>query len=77
MDHCAKDGTSKVKKACELPLTGRQVVDLIITDLAVFEVVKGEKLILKELAPGVHETDVRAKTEAHFTLAPDLIVHSA
>jgi 3-oxoacid CoA-transferase subunit B len=76
MDHCAKDGTSKVKTACELPLTGRQVVDLIITDLCVFEVVKGEKLILKELAPGVHEADVRARTEAHFSVSPDLIVYT-
>lgn len=77
MDHCAKDGSTKVKKACDLPLTGAQVVDLIITDLCVFEVVKGEKLVLTELAPGVHETDVRAKTEAYFTLAHDLIVHAA
>src|SRR5437660_6971430 len=71
MEHTNKAGESKVLKECRLPLTGKAVVDLIITDLCVFEV--GEKgLILKELASGVTEDEVRAKTEAAFTVAPDL-----
>jgi 3-oxoacid CoA-transferase subunit B len=74
MEHCAKDGSSKVKKACTLPLTGAGVVDLVITDLCVFERDKQRGLILKELAPGVHERDVRAKTEAHYEISPDLVV---
>lgn len=69
MEHCAKDGSSKVKKQCTLPLTGKGVVNLIITDLCVFEVGKGGGLKLIELAPGVTEADVRAKTEADFTSA--------
>jgi 3-oxoacid CoA-transferase subunit B len=75
MEHCAKDGSSKVKTACSLPLTGTGVVDLIITDLAVFEVNKdGSGLILKETAPGIHERDIRAKTEAHYVVDHDLLV---
>ena len=71
MEHTNKAGESKVLKECKLPLTGKEVVDLIITDLCVFEV--GEKgLILKELASGVTEDEVRAKTEAAFAVAPDL-----
>jgi len=71
MEHTNKAGESKVLKECKLPLTGKGVVDLIITDLCVFEV--GENgLVLKELAPGVTEDEVRAKTEAKFTVSPDL-----
>jgi 3-oxoacid CoA-transferase subunit B len=73
MEHCAKDGSSKVKKSCTLPLTGAGVVNLIITDLCVFEVTK-DGLVLTELAPGIHERDVRAKTEAHYEISHDLIV---
>ncbi len=73
MEHCAKDGSSKIKKICSLPLTGKGVVNLIITDMCVFEVT-GDGLVLKELAPGVHERDVRAKTEAHYVIDHDLLV---
>jgi 3-oxoacid CoA-transferase B subunit len=73
MEHCAKDGSSKVKKSCTLPLTGAGVVNLIITDLAVFEITK-EGLVLTELAPGIHERDVRAKTEACYEISHDLVV---
>ncbi len=66
MDHCAKDGSSKVKVNCSLPLTGAGVVDMIITDLCVFERDRARGLILRELAPGVSEADVRAKTEAGY-----------
>ena len=70
MEHEAR-GESKVLKQCTLPLTGSRVVDLIITDLAVFTVAKrgDEALTLVELAPGVTVEDVRAKTEADFTVA--------
>lgn len=63
MDHANKAGESKVLKACTLPLTGKGVVDRIITDLCVLDVVPGG-LKLIELAPGVTEEEVRAKTEA-------------
>ena len=63
MDHTNKAGETKLLKECTLPLTGKGVVDLIITDLAVFEVVEGG-LKLIELAPDVTEEEVRGKTEA-------------
>ncbi|KDA00290.1 3-oxoadipate CoA-succinyl transferase subunit beta [Hyphomonas polymorpha PS728] len=63
MDHANKAGESKVLKECTLPLTGKGVVDRIITDLCVMDVVPGG-LKLLELAPGVTEDEVRAKTEA-------------
>jgi 3-oxoacid CoA-transferase subunit B len=70
MEHEAR-GESKVLKQCTLPLTGSRVVDLVITDLAVFTVAKrgDEALTLVELAPGVTVEDVRAKTEADFSVA--------
>lgn len=70
MEHEAR-GESKVLKQCTLPLTGSRVVDLVITDLAVFTVAKrGETaLTLVELAPGVTVDEVRAKTEADFAVA--------
>ena len=63
MDHANKAGESKVLKACTLPLTGKGVVDRIITDLCVLDVVPGG-LKLVELAPGVTLDEVKAKTEA-------------
>jgi 3-oxoacid CoA-transferase subunit B len=63
MDHTNKAGESKVLKACTLPLTGKGVVDRIITNMAVFDVVDGG-LKLLECADGVTEAEVRAKTEA-------------
>jgi 3-oxoacid CoA-transferase subunit B len=70
MEHEAR-GEAKVLKTCTLPLTGSRVVDLVITDLAVFTVAKrGDvALTLIELAPDVTVDDVRAKTEADFTVA--------
>jgi 3-oxoacid CoA-transferase subunit B len=69
MEHANKAGQSKLLKACSLPLTGTRCVDLIVTDLAVFEVDKvGDGgLTLIELAPGVELSEVEAKTEAAFT----------
>jgi 3-oxoacid CoA-transferase len=72
MEHNAKDGTPKIRTECELPLTGKQVVDLIITDLCVFKVNKGEGLVLIELNDGVSLADVKAKTGCAFTVDPAL-----
>jgi 3-oxoacid CoA-transferase subunit B len=66
MEHVAKDGSAKLVKQCSLPLTGVGVVDLIITDLAVFEIIDGT-LHLIELADGVTAEEVRSKTEAAYT----------
>jgi len=67
MEHVEKSGAPKLKDACTLPLTGQGVVDLLITDLAIFEVNRGRSpLRLLELAPGVALDEVRAKTEASF-----------
>ena len=63
MDHTSKGGDSKLLKECTLPLTGKAVVDRIITNLGVFDVVDGG-LKLVEMADGVTEEDVQAATEA-------------
>ena len=68
MDHCAKDGSSKLLKACSLPYTGRAVVDMVITDLGVFHIENGG-MQLTELAPGVTLEEVQQKTEAAFEVA--------
>ena len=67
MEHCAKDGSPKFIPACTLPLTGKNVVDMIITDLAVFarpDHTSAFKLI--ETAPGVTAEDIAARTTAHY-----------
>ena len=69
MEHCAKDGSPKILKQCSLPITGKGVVSLIITDLCVFEVKPGGGLVLTELHPGSTVEDVRAKTGAPFAVA--------
>jgi 3-oxoacid CoA-transferase subunit B len=72
MEHTNKAGESKILKACTLPLTGKAVVDLIITDLCVFSVERGMGLTLIELAPDVSLEEVREKTDAEFAVASDL-----
>jgi 3-oxoacid CoA-transferase subunit B len=73
MDHANKHGQSKVLKSCTLPLTGTGVVSRIITDLCVFDVKPdGSGLELIELAEGVTLEEVASKTEATYTIAPDL-----
>ena len=63
MDHTSKHGESKVLKACTLPLTGKGVVDRIITNMGVLDVVPGGLKIV-ELADGISEAQLRAATEA-------------
>ena len=63
MDHTNKRGESKLLKACTLPLTGKGVVDRVITNLGVLDVVDGGLKIV-ECAPGVSEADIKAATEA-------------
>ena len=67
MEHANKAGKSKIRKSCSLPLTCRRCVDMVITDLAVFDVDRNKGgMTLIELAPGVSMDDVKAKTEANF-----------
>jgi acetate CoA/acetoacetate CoA-transferase beta subunit len=65
MTHTSKEGKSKVLKKCTYPITSTRSVDLIITELAVFEVIE-KQLKLIELMPGITIEEVRAKTEADF-----------
>ena len=70
MEHANKHGESKVLKACNLPLTGTRVVDVIISTLGVFEVKPdGSGLILTELAPDVTLDEIAARTEAAYEVA--------
>ena len=73
MEHTNKSGQSKVLRECRLPLTGKSCLDLIITDLCVFEVGQ-ETLHLIELAPDVTVDEVRSKTEARCTISEELSV---
>jgi 3-oxoacid CoA-transferase subunit B len=67
MEHTSKDGASKFKQRCELPLTGANCIDLLITDLGVFSRPTRKDLFrLIELAPGVTREEIRQKTEAKF-----------
>ena len=67
MEHTAKDGTPKFIPECTLPLTGRNSVDMVITDLAVFQRADhGSPFKLIEMAPGVSADDIAAKTTARY-----------
>jgi 3-oxoacid CoA-transferase len=71
MEHAAKDGSPKIVGQCTLPLTGRRCVNLVVTEMAVVEVVK-EGLLLKEIAPDVTLEGVKRATGVELLLAPDL-----
>jgi acetate CoA/acetoacetate CoA-transferase beta subunit len=71
MEHVAKNGSPKILKECRLPLTGVGVVDLVVTELAVFRVTDSG-LILEELQNGATLEMVEEKTEASFMVSPDL-----
>ena len=70
MEHNAKDGSPKFIPACTLPLTGKNVVDMIISDLAVFQRPdKSSPFKLIEVAPGITVDEVAGKTTAHYEVA--------
>lgn len=70
MEHCAKDGSPKFIPECTLPLTGKNVVDMIITDLAVFQRRDHyTPFSLIEIAPGATADEIAAKTTAQYQLA--------
>ncbi|RAX52062.1 succinyl-CoA--3-ketoacid-CoA transferase [Helicobacter sp. 16-1353] len=68
MEHTDKNGNSKLKKACSLPLTGAKCVDMVVTELGVFEFENG-KMKLIEIQPDSSLEEIQAKTEAKFELA--------
>jgi len=69
MEHTSKDGSPKILKKCTLPITGLGVVNLIITDLCVFEVKESGGLVLTEIHSNATVDDIRAKTGAPFEVA--------
>jgi 3-oxoacid CoA-transferase len=71
MEHRARDGSSKLVAECGLPLTGRGVVNRVITDLAVLDVTESG-FVLREVAPGITADDVRHATAAPVTVGPDV-----
>jgi 3-oxoacid CoA-transferase subunit B len=71
MEHSAKSGEHKILKTCTLPLTGKSVVNRLITDLAVFDV-GPQGLELIEIAPGEQVESIRQRTEPAFRVSPQL-----
>jgi 3-oxoacid CoA-transferase subunit B len=71
MRHCTRKGEPKSLNECSFPLTGKGVVDIVVTELAMISVEEGG-LVLRELAQGVSEDEVRSKTEAPLAAAPDI-----
>jgi 3-oxoacid CoA-transferase subunit B len=75
MEHATRDGQPKILRQCSLPLTGVEVVDLIVTELAVIEITPAG-LLLREVAPGVTPEAVQKLTEPRLRLAPALATMS-
>jgi acetate CoA/acetoacetate CoA-transferase beta subunit len=71
LQHTGKDGTSKIRQRCTLPLTGKGCVKVIVTEHAVFDVLS-EGLVLRELFPGIDVDYLRGITEAEFEVSPSL-----
>jgi 3-oxoacid CoA-transferase subunit B len=71
MEHTTRTGEPKILKKCTLPLTGRKVVDTIVTELGYMRV-KPEGLVLEEIAPGVTVEEVQAATQAKLIVSPNL-----
>jgi len=71
MEHTAK-GAPKILDECTLPLTGKACVDMVVTELGVFEIRRGEKMTLTEIAPNTTVDEVKAQTGAKFDVAPNL-----
>ena len=71
MEHTTKDGKPRIVKQCHFPLTAKECVNLIVTDLAVIEVMKNG-LLIKETAPGWSVKEIQALTEPKFLIAKDL-----
>jgi 3-oxoacid CoA-transferase subunit B len=69
MEHAAKDGTPKLLKRCDLPLTGAGVVDMVISELGVFTIDDGGMTLI-EMAPGVSLDEIKQKTAASYTVKP-------
>ncbi len=69
MDHASKAGEPKLLHQCSLPLTGKEVVDMVITNLGVFTVDRGKGMALVELADGAALDEIKAQTEATFDVA--------
>lgn len=76
MEHVNKHGESKIKRECSLPLTGKRVVDRLITDLAVFDFTE-EGMVLIETQQGADVEEIRHKTEATFRISPALSAANA
>ncbi|AHI22289.1 CoA transferase subunit B [Corynebacterium vitaeruminis] len=66
-EHVTRDGSPKLKKQCELPLTGIGVVDRIITDMGSFDV-DGDHLVLRQIAPGITLRDIEDNTDANYVV---------
>jgi len=71
MDHTTKDGGYRIVKKCTYPITAKEAVNLVITDLAVIEVTR-DGLVLREVAPGWTADEVQELTEPKLIVAPDV-----
>ena len=71
MEHCSKDGSSKILKSCTLPLTAKEQVDVIVTELALFRF-KDKVMFLEELAPNITLENVKKSTSASFIVSNNL-----